>query len=209
MGPTAVRAVAFAVSFCLLLSSSPVWAAAKEPPIAANVAGFFVGEEKIVEDTVTAAERDGSVVHLHLGKPPQELRVSLIIGLLSTFPAAPEKYYLGKTVRVVGMIHSFRGAPEMDVHDAADIQLAGTSAPPPGMPKALAAPPVATPPAAAVPAAPAAPAPLAAAPPAPAAPEVTAVRLTPEEALLLRRIDELNVRLLELERRVRKLEKRK
>ncbi len=199
--------MAFAVSVWLLLSSSPVWAAASEPPIAANVAGFFVGEEKLVEDTVTAAEREGNIVHLQLGKPPQALRVSLIIGLLSKFPAAPEQYYLGKTVRVTGMIHSFRGAPEMDVHDAADIQLAGTSAPPPGMPKPLAAQPVATPPVAAIPAAPAAPAPVAAA--APAAPEVTAVRLTPEEALLLRRIDELNARLLELERRVRKLEKKK
>lgn len=95
-----------------------------EPPISASVAALFVGEEKTVEGTVTHAARDGNVVRLHFGPPPHALVVSLIVGLLSDFPPAPERYYLGQSVRVVGTIRSFRGTPEIVIHDPARIQLA-------------------------------------------------------------------------------------
>jgi len=73
---------------------------------------------------VTVAERDANTVRLRLGHPPQTLTVSLIIGLLSKFPSDPERYYLGKTVRVFGMIHSFRGDLEIVIHDPALIEIA-------------------------------------------------------------------------------------
>jgi len=98
-------------------------AAPPDAPIAASVAALFVGQEKIVEDTVEAAQRDGNVVRLRLGKAPHALTASLVIGLLSDFPADPEHFYLGKSVRVAGVIESFRDTPEIVVHDAAHIRL--------------------------------------------------------------------------------------
>jgi hypothetical protein len=109
----------------LLALSGAARAVAPDDSIAPGVAGLFVGEEKIVEGPVTAAEREANTVRLRLGTPPQSLTVSLIIGLLSSFPPEPERYYLGKTVRVVGTIQSFRGAAEMVMHDPAHIEVAG------------------------------------------------------------------------------------
>jgi len=98
--------------------------------ISPNVAALYVGEQQVIEGTVTAAERDGATVRLRLGMRPHELTVSLIIGLLSNFPPEPEHFYAARTVRVVGTVRSFRGATEMVIRDPADIQIVG--APPPG-----------------------------------------------------------------------------
>jgi len=117
-----------ALALCLLVLSSRAPAVAGEQPISASVASLFVGEEKVVEDTVTAAARDGNVVRLRLGKPPRDLSVVLIIGLLSKFPADPERYYLGKPVRVAGVIRNFRGATEMEINDPARIEVAAMAA---------------------------------------------------------------------------------
>jgi hypothetical protein len=97
--------------------------AVADTSISASVAGMFVGQERIVEDTVTAGERDASTVRLRLGRAPQHLTVSLVLGLVNDFPPEPERYYVGKTVRVAGMIQSFRGAPEVVVRDVADIHV--------------------------------------------------------------------------------------
>jgi hypothetical protein len=102
-------------------------AAAPDNSISPSVAGLYVGAQRVIEGTVTAAERDGATVHLHLGSKPPELTVSLIIGLLSTFPSDPEHYYTGKTIRVSGTIREFRGRPEIVIHDAGDIQVVGAA----------------------------------------------------------------------------------
>ena len=102
---------------CLSLAASP------NASISPSVAGLFVGEEKTVEGPVTSAEREANVVRLRVGRAPQEMTVSLVIGLLSTFPPLPENYYPGKTVRVTGTIQSFRGLPEIVIRDATDIQV--------------------------------------------------------------------------------------
>lgn len=114
-------------------------AASPDPAISANVATLFVGEEKIVEGTVTAAEREGGVVHLRFGTAPQSLTVSLVIGLLSDFPADPERYYLGKTVRVAGTVRSFKDQPEIVVHDPANIRVVGATSS--GSDRVMTAPP--------------------------------------------------------------------
>ena len=103
---------------------------ADDASIQSNLANLYIGEEKVIEGTVTAAQRDGNTVHLRLGKPPQDLTVSLIVTLMSNFPATPERYYLGQTVRVGGTLHSFRGTPEIVIRDPADIQVLGAPAPP-------------------------------------------------------------------------------
>jgi hypothetical protein len=97
--------------------------------ISATVAPLFVGEEKIVEGTVIAADRDANVVYLRFGTAPQALTVSLVIGLLSDFPSDPEHYYLGHAVRVVGTIRSFKDRPEIVIHDPANIKLIDATTP--------------------------------------------------------------------------------
>jgi hypothetical protein len=104
-------------------------AASPDAAISANVATLFVGQEKIVEGTVTTAERDANVVHLRFGTGPQALTVSLVIGLLNDFPHEPERYYLGKSVRIAGTIRSFKDRPEMVIHDPADIKVVGATVP--------------------------------------------------------------------------------
>jgi hypothetical protein len=100
-------------------------AASPDASISASVAPLFIGEEKIVEGKVTAADRDANVVHLHFGDAPQALTVSLVIGLLSDFPPEPERYYLGQTVRVAGTIRSFKEQTEIVIHDPANIKIVG------------------------------------------------------------------------------------
>jgi len=88
-----------------------------------SVAGLYVGETKVVEAAVTATDHENNVVRLRLGAPPHVLVVSLVQGLMSDFPPSPEQYYAGKTVRVAGMIRSFRGELEITLHSSADIQI--------------------------------------------------------------------------------------
>ena len=114
----------------IIVLASVSRAASPDATIAASVALLFIGEEKIVEGTVTAAERDASVVRLRFGNASQALTVSLVIGLLSDFPSAPESYYLGHTVRVAGTIRSFKDRPEIVIHDPANIKIVGAGAPP-------------------------------------------------------------------------------
>lgn len=99
--------------------------------IDANVAPLYVGQEAIVEGVVTAAVRDGYVVRLSLGDGPQPLRVQLVLGMLSRFPAQPENYYLGKTVRVAGKITEFRGQAEIVVREPHNIALSSELPPEP------------------------------------------------------------------------------
>ena len=121
---------------CVCLVVALVWCLAATDGLAAaletvdvSVAGLYVGKQKTVEALVTAAARDGNVVRLLLGKPPHALSLALVVGLLSDFPPDTERYYSGKTVRAVGTIHDFRGALEMTIHNASDIQIVGAAPP--------------------------------------------------------------------------------
>lgn len=186
-------------SLALLLLLAPVSASAWiDSSISPSVAGLFIGDAKVVEGAVTSADRDSNVVRLHLGKAPQEVIVSLVIGLLNNFPPSPETYYAGKTVRVAGTLQSFRGVPEIVLHDAGDIQVVGSNAPQavppaasgPALGAAVAAPPVAVPP-----------------PRLPvSAPAASATHQPPEMVTIDERIDALGERMRQLEERVRQLE---
>lgn len=100
-------------------------AVAAEPPIDAGVASLYVGRKVTVEGVVTAAERDGWIVRLDLGSPPQTLRVQLVLGILSRFPENPEAYYLGKEIRVYGEVAEFRGQPEIILREPDRIVVVG------------------------------------------------------------------------------------
>jgi hypothetical protein len=202
-----------AVLFAALLCAPVSPATADDASISPSVAGLFVGEEKRVEGRVNAAERDGNTVRLHVGTPPQEVTVSLIIGLLSTFPPEPERYYVGKTVRVAGTIRSFRGSTEVVLHDPASIQVVGEGATASAPPAASQAAPVAAvqaPPVAAVQPQPTAPAELPSAAPGP--PPVAAIQEPAAEAHPVAEpanapsLEALSERVRLLEARVRQLE---
>lgn len=106
----------------LSIAAIPLVAGATQA-IDAAVAPLYVGQEVLVEGIVTAAERDGFIVRLRLGQPPQALTVQLVLGMLSRFPAHPEVHYLGKRVRVFGKITEFRGTAEIIVRDPDRIAL--------------------------------------------------------------------------------------
>lgn len=142
--PLALR-LSQGLSVCVLVTlalTGASHAASGEPAIAPSVAALYAGEEKVIEGTVASTQREGNVVQLRLGPRPTDLTVSLVIGMLSTFPPEPEHYYAGKAVRVRGTIQSFRGTPEIVIHDSAALQLVGTA-------PAVAAQPVAAQPVAA------------------------------------------------------------
>lgn len=107
----------------VLRRSGQSFGATADVSISPSVASLFIGQEKIVEGTVAATQREGNVVRLLIGTPPQTVTVSLVIGLLSKYPSEPERYYLGKTVRVAGTIQDFRHAVEIELHDAALIEV--------------------------------------------------------------------------------------
>jgi len=152
--PLVAAAVALALAL-MLAAPAPADAA---PPIAARVASLFVGQERVVEGKVVAAQREGNTVWLRFGSGPQDFVATLSIGLLSDFPTKPEEVYVGKTVRVAGTIKSFRGVPEIVVRDVSGIQIVEAGAPvsttapaPAAAPAAVVAAPVAAPPPTAAP----------------------------------------------------------
>jgi hypothetical protein len=114
-----------ALPLCLACGASQ----GADTPVSANVANLFVGELKIVEGKVVQADRDGNIVTLRFGTGQHDFVASLVIPLLNNFPPDPERAYLGKTVRVAGIIKEFRGVPQMIVRDASDIQVVGEAAP--------------------------------------------------------------------------------
>jgi len=111
----------------LLVAGARPGLADPDETIQPSQAAQFVGTKKIVEGRVTAAQRDGNAVRLRLGEAPHDVAVALLQSWLNDFGAAPERDYLGKTVRVAGVIRSFRGAPEIVVRDPAAIQVVGAA----------------------------------------------------------------------------------
>ena len=76
----------------------------------------------VISGNVRAARVDGSVVRLEFEDPHTPSAV-LIVGWLSGFPAAPDEYYLGKSISARGTLRSFRQSQEVYVRDAADITM--------------------------------------------------------------------------------------
>ncbi len=88
-----------------------------------SVARLYIGEAVAVEGRVNDTRRDGNIVQLFIGEPPEQLVVSIIEGLLTNFPQHAEQYYNGKQIRVGGIVREFRGQLEITVRDAHDIQV--------------------------------------------------------------------------------------
>jgi len=124
-GITAAAAIAVLLCFKLLIIDSR---GQKTAPQAGNVAGEFVppvnvtvsdaanniGKNIIIEGTITKSHNTGKVDLLNF-----QLLLNLYLTCLTfashfkNFPEKPEKYYLGKKVRVSGRVKEYKGAPEI------------------------------------------------------------------------------------------------
>jgi uncharacterized repeat protein (TIGR02543 family) len=90
----------------------------------------YIGERTTVRGPVVSAVwasgSRGQPTFLNLGNPfpnPDRFTVVIWIQNRGKFPQPPEEYYLGKTICVTGLITSFRGIPQIEVTDPAQIRI--------------------------------------------------------------------------------------
>ena len=95
--------------------------------VPANDAREHIGKVVTVEGTVTVTRVEGRNVFLSFGSEEENSFIAVISPplLLSGFPAHPEDYYQGKTVRIKGAIFSIHGKPGVLVTDPARIEVVG------------------------------------------------------------------------------------
>lgn len=87
-------------------------------------AGQYIGQEARVRLTVTHVYNSGKVTWL-MGSADQEHNFKVVIfpSNYSKWPAPPDQYYFGKTIRVHGLIKRYRGWPEIVVEEPAQIEI--------------------------------------------------------------------------------------
>jgi hypothetical protein len=115
--------------FLLVLGIARGAAVGAEDVIRWDVAGQYVGEQRVVEGTVVAVRREGNVVRLAFDPQPDRFTVALIVSLFSSIPPDPERAYVGRTIRARGKIRHFHGVPEMVVRDPMRIAVVGEGTP--------------------------------------------------------------------------------
>ena len=90
------------------------WAEAKD----------HVGEVIGVEGTIVDTYNSGRACFLNFTRQWQgEFYVAILGSNLNSFPEAPEKYFLGNRVRVVGKVAIYKGRPQIVVETAEHIQI--------------------------------------------------------------------------------------
>ncbi len=83
-----------------------------------------VGEVIGVEGTIVDTYNSGRACFLNFTKQWQDKFYVAILGSnLNSFPGAPEKYFLGNKVRVVGKVAIYKGRPQIVVETAEHIQI--------------------------------------------------------------------------------------
>ncbi|MGQ9666301.1 MAG: phospholipase D-like domain-containing protein [Anaerolineae bacterium] len=87
-------------------------------------AGSYIGREMKVRLTVTHVYNSGKVIWL-MGNADQEHNFKVVIfpSDYAKWPASPDQYYFGKTIRVHGLIKLYRGWPEIVVKDPGQIEV--------------------------------------------------------------------------------------
>jgi DNA/RNA endonuclease YhcR with UshA esterase domain len=77
-------------------------------------AAKYIGQYVEVEGKIAASHNSGKICYLNFDKNYQD-NVALVIfpSNFERFPDAPEKYYLGKTIRVEGRIKDYKGRMEI------------------------------------------------------------------------------------------------
>ena len=92
-------------------------------------AKYHIGERTTVYgpvvDTRWASGSKGKPTFLNVGKPyPDANRFTVVIWIdyRANFPQPPEKYYLGKTIYVTGLVTEYKGIPQIEVKTPDQIQ---------------------------------------------------------------------------------------
>lgn len=87
-------------------------------------AALVIGQQATVEGTVASADNDGASVRLLFGNKAGRFKAVIYRADWPKFPEAPERFYVGKMVRVTGAVVSFDG-PTMLLRDPGAIQVMG------------------------------------------------------------------------------------
>jgi hypothetical protein len=133
--PPRLRTVALA----LLVARGTPLAAAATHVVPWREAAAHVGEFVTVEGDVARAELAGEGLVLEFAADdPRAFRAVLLIPMISDLPRRPERLYLGRRVRVSGLVRRFHDRPEMILRAPSQIAVVdvGGRAPPPAPPAA-------------------------------------------------------------------------
>lgn len=133
--PPRPRSVALAL---LLALGTPLCAAAPRV-VPWREAAAHVGELVTVEGDVASARLAGEGLVLEFAADdPRAFRAVLLIPMITDLPRRPERLYLGRRVRVSGLVRRFQDRPEMILRAPSQIEVVdvGGSAPPAAEPPA-------------------------------------------------------------------------
>ncbi|MBC7364043.1 MAG: hypothetical protein H5U07_05820 [Candidatus Aminicenantes bacterium] len=94
------------------------------PEISWEEAGNYYGQKVWVRGRVVAANNTGRVCFLNFHRNWRRyFTVVIFASAFDLFPAPPEKYYLGKEIRVIGEIREYQGKPEIIVESPDQIEI--------------------------------------------------------------------------------------
>ena len=89
-------------------------------------AAAFLGETVTVEGTIVDTHHTGSVTFLNFSPNRTDFKAVIFADDRAGFPAPPETLFLGKLVRVQGLIEEYEGGPEIIINSPAQIEVALT-----------------------------------------------------------------------------------
>ncbi len=100
--------------------------------IAAADAAAHLDQFSAIEFAVVGAKDTGKVTFLNSHEPYQgHFYVAIFPDLYGAFPPAPASVLTGRCVVIQGRVESFRGVPQIVLHDAADLRDLGPAGPAP------------------------------------------------------------------------------
>ena len=86
----------------------------------------YYGEKVIVEGKIVRTYNSGKACFLNFHKDWEDHLTAVIFAAdFENFPNYPEKLYLDKRVRIIGRIKKYKGAPEIVLNDATEIEILG------------------------------------------------------------------------------------
>lgn len=84
----------------------------------------YYGKTVIVEGKIVSTYNSGKACFLNFHEDWKNHLTAVIFARdLDKFPASPEKHYVDKRVRIIGRIERYKGAPEIVLNDATEIQI--------------------------------------------------------------------------------------
>ncbi len=96
----------------------------KIPEISWEEAGNYYGQKVRVRGRVVAASNTGRVCFLNFHRNWRRyFTVVIFASSFDRFPEPPEKYYLGREIRVLGVVKEYRGKPEIVVESPEQIEI--------------------------------------------------------------------------------------